>query len=112
MASDTHTATLLYVYGVAAEVTVPEAEGIAGAPVGTVGDEGLFALVSELPPLEKVALGRDELTAHAAVLEAAHRRGPVLPVRFGVVMDDETAVRERLLHPHRESLQHQLEALA
>ena len=56
MASDTHTATLLYVYGVAAEVTVPEAEGIAGAPVRTVGDEGLVALVSELPPLEKVAV--------------------------------------------------------
>ncbi|MHB8658893.1 MAG: GvpL/GvpF family gas vesicle protein [Solirubrobacteraceae bacterium] len=97
-----------YVYGVlSAEVEPPEIEGIGGAPLQEVRSEGLAALVSDLGEHE-LALGREEMTTHARVLERALERGTVLPMRFGVVMDGEEAVRRALLDAHRTELAGQL----
>jgi hypothetical protein len=101
----------LYVYGVTPTREAPDASGIAGAPVRSVPGEGVAALVSDLPQVEQVALGRDELNAHSGVLDRALEGGPVLPMRFGVVMENEAAVRDRLLLPHRDQLHQQLDRL-
>jgi hypothetical protein len=53
-------------------------------------------------------MGRQAMTIHARVLEEAHALGTVLPMRFGMVMDDEEEVRRRLLEPHHEALAAQL----
>jgi hypothetical protein len=58
-----------------------------------------------------VRVRRDALLAHSEVLHVAMEHGPVLPLRFGVVMDDDDAVREELLAPNATALASRLEAL-
>jgi hypothetical protein len=101
-----------YVYGVVrAEGSArPRARGIGRKQVRLIRADGLGALTSDVPPGDLVA-GRDELLAHARVLERAIERGTVLPMRFGVVMPSESAVREQLLDPHRGELEAQLEEM-
>jgi Gas vesicle synthesis protein GvpL/GvpF len=77
--------------------------GIAGAPVGRVTAGGLAALVSAVEGNELRATRRD-LLSHSAVLEHAVAAGPVLPLRFGMVLRDEDAVVEELLEPRRDEL--------
>jgi Gas vesicle synthesis protein GvpL/GvpF len=97
-----------YVYGIVqATATVPRGRGIAGAPVRLIVGEDAAALVSEIPA-EHLRLGREEVQTHARVLELALKRGPVLPMRFGVVMSDAEEVRERLLEEHAAELRAQL----
>lgn len=101
-----------YVYGVLApDCEPPDTTGIGGASLYTVESDGLAALVSSMPG-EELALGREELTAHARVLEEVIRDTTVLPMRFGVVMEDEPAIKARLLDAHREELRQQLTDLA
>jgi hypothetical protein len=69
--------------------------------------EDAAALVSEIPT-DRVRLGRDEVLLHARVLERSLGRGPVLPMRFGVVMDDAEEIRSRLLDEHGSELRAQL----
>lgn len=98
-----------YVYGVLdATDPAPQGTGIGGAPLHVIAGDGVTALVSDLPT-ESIRLGREEITLHAEVLERALAGGPVLPMRFGVVMEGEPAVRSRLLDAHREALRTQLE---
>jgi hypothetical protein len=100
-----------YIYGVIrASSSKPTGKGIDGKPLKVVKAGSLGALVSDVPdgPLEA---GRDELLTHARVLEKALERGAVLPMRFGVLMPGESAVREELLEPHRSELEEQLDAL-
>lgn len=100
-----------YVYGIVeAEAPAPGAPGIAGAPVRLIGGDGAAALVSDVPSQE-LRFGREEMQAHARVLEAALQGGTVLPMRFGVVMEPDQ-VRERLLSAHGEELRSQLHDLA
>jgi hypothetical protein len=101
-----------YVYGIlSAEAEPPQVEGIGGAPLQEVRSYGLAALVSDLGERELV-LGREEMTTHARVLERALESGTVLPMRFGVVMDGEEAVRQTLLEAHRAELDDQLREMA
>lgn len=101
-----------YVYGVLDENSKPPAtEGIDGAPLHQVTSNGLTALVSDLSDQELV-MGREEMTTHARVLEQAVEHGTVLPMRFGVVMEGEDAVKEELLDAHHELLERQLHELA
>jgi hypothetical protein len=101
-----------YIYGVLDAGEEPRGiTGIGGAPLREVVNDGIAALVSELPG-DELILGRDEMTTHARVLEAALQQGTVLPMRFGVVMDGDTAVRRDLLEAHREELQRQLAELS
>jgi hypothetical protein len=93
------------VYGIVpAETPVDEAPpGIAGAPVRRVAAGGLAALVSPVEGDDLRATRRD-LLSHSAVLEHAVAAGPVLPLRFGIVLRDEDAVVEELLEPRKEEL--------
>ncbi|EFK99206.1 gas vesicle synthesis protein [Streptomyces sp. SPB78] len=55
---------------------------------------GLAALVGPAPAPPRAK--RRDLLAHQGVLDALAARGPVVPMRFGVVAADEEAVREDL----------------
>src|SRR5256885_17143858 len=77
--------------------------GIGGAPVGRVVSGRLAALVSPVEAEELKATRRD-LLSHSAVLERAIAAGPVLPLRFGIVLRDEDAGAQELLQPRRAEL--------
>ena len=101
-----------YVYGIVEAGTAkPRGRGIGGAPLRVVATEDAAALVSEIAS-DNVRLGRDELLLHSKVLERALERGPVLPMRFGVVMSDAEEVRSRLLDEHGPELRAQLAEFA
>src|SRR5436190_14504496 len=102
-----------YVYGVvrAKRGSRPKGTGIDELPLQVVAANGLGALTSDAPD-EELEGGRDELLAHSRVLEEAHARGVVLPMRFGVVMPEEEAVRGELLEAHREALESQLDEMS
>jgi hypothetical protein len=100
-----------YVYGiVGADVGAPDKRGVGGAPVRLIRAGELAALSSKLQDTAP-ELGRDELLVHAGVLEAALAKGTVLPMRFGTVIEDEEAVKARLLEPHIDELRETLERL-
>src|SRR5436190_11244669 len=81
--------------------------GIHDERVELVTLDGLAALASNLPE-GALEAGRDELLTHSRVLEDALERGVVLPMRFGVVMPNEQAIRDELLAAHRHRLEAQL----
>jgi hypothetical protein len=101
-----------YVYGVvrAKRGSKLKQSGINDEPVSVVASKGLGALVSNVPA-DFLEAGRDELLTHSRVLEKVLKRGVVLPMRFGVVMPDEEAVREQLLAAHHEELKAQLDEM-
>ena len=104
-------ASAKYVYGVTgAAGDLLSAAGIGGASVQLIRDGDLTALVSDIDRQE-LRMGREAMTAHARVLEDALAQGTVLPMRFGVVMDDEDTVRRSLLQDHRTELHAQLREL-
>src|SRR3954451_24984885 len=78
--------------------------------VHAVSYEGCCALVGDAPD-GPVQVRRDALLAHNEVLHAAMERGPVLPLRFGVILDDEDAVRQELLGSSAPALAARLDAL-
>jgi hypothetical protein len=110
MSIDTGTAGLC-VYGVVGVGTVRAitAAGIEGRAVRAVESAPLAALVSDAPP-GLLKQSRRNLMAHSSVLQEAAAEGCVLPMRFGVVMPDEAAVREELLHDNEDELIAQLRA--
>jgi hypothetical protein len=100
-----------YVYGIVqSNATAPRVKGIGGARLTLVAGEDIAVLVSEIPG-DQVRLGREELLVHSRVLEAALKRGTVLPMRFGVVMSGVEEVRSRLLDEHAAELREQLAEL-
>jgi hypothetical protein len=103
------TLPIKYVYGVvAASAPAPERRGIGGAPLELVASDGLAALVSEVPA-DELRMGREAMSAHAEIVGAAHALSTVLPMRFGVVMEDDEAVRREILDAHRAALTDQLQ---
>ena len=95
----------LYCYGVTwAKVGPPERAGVGGEEVGAVSDGGLAALTSAVASPSIKARRRDLLN-HSEVLAAALERGTVLPLRFGVVFEDETALVDEFLRPRRDELE-------
>jgi hypothetical protein len=100
-----------YVYGIVDPAAAqPSARGIADAPVRVVAGEEVSALVSDVAA-DEVRLGREEMLAHARVLEEALDKGTVLPMRFGVLMESSDEVRRRLLDDPSLQLSAQLERL-
>jgi hypothetical protein len=98
----------VYVYGIipAAETDQwPEPPGIGdpSSTVRTVTEGGMAALVSDLPS-DKTPGRREDLEAHQRVLSQAIGRGTTIPMRFGIVMDGDEAVRQRLLARHATEL--------
>jgi hypothetical protein len=101
-----------YVYGIVPDAVDPPAgTGIGDAPLRLIAGDGAAALVSDLPGGE-LRIGREELTEHMRVLQEALARGTVLPMRFGVVMAGDAAIRRHLLDAHRDALRSQLAHLA
>jgi hypothetical protein len=101
--------TIKYIYGVVPSTAeLPTQPGISGAQLELICADGVAALASDAPDGDLV-MGRHAMTTHARVLEAAHALGTVLPMRFGVVMDDESQVVDRLLGAHHDELLAQLE---
>ena len=100
-----------YIYGVVdAGSTAPPGPGINDGAIRLVASDGIAALVSDVDG--DLRMGRKAMTAHAKVLEQALADGSVLPMRFGIVMADEDAIREQLLDRHRAQLAAQLEDFA
>src|SRR4051812_16446891 len=101
----------LCVYGVmrAREAPAVSAAGVEGRSVRAIESGRIAALVSDAPP-GLVKANRRNLMAHSSVLQEAVEAGCVLPMRFGVVMPDESAVREELLRAGEHELVAQLEA--
>lgn len=99
-----------YVYGVVRAEAGGRVEGtgIGDEPLNVVVLDSIAALTSDVAA-EPLEAGRAELLAHAHALEVAFEHGPVLPMRFGVVMESEDEVRSRLLEGHREELGAQLD---
>lgn len=100
-----------YVYGIVEpNATVPRVKGVRGARVARLAGEEVAALVSDIGE-GQVRLGREEVLAHARVLERALAKGTVLPMRFGIVMSGPEEIRSRLLSEHSAELREQLTEL-
>src|SRR5204863_10179337 len=106
-------ATSLYCYGVvAARDAKPQRRGGLGdASVEPVVHEDVAALTSVVPT-GKVRARRRDLMAHVEVLGAAFEHGAVLPLRFGIVFDDEQALVRDFLAPRHDELAKLLRELA
>ena len=94
----------LHVYGVVgATGAVPdELVGRAGQLARIVGDDSLRVVVGEVE--EDAPVKREDLLAHAHVLEALAESMTVAPMQFGVVMPDEETVQRELLAERRDEL--------
>ncbi|MFL5952763.1 MAG: GvpL/GvpF family gas vesicle protein [Gaiellaceae bacterium] len=94
----------LYVYGVVPRDEHPalSAKGVGGSPVEMVEHGDLAALASHVGG-DTLRAPR-ELRAHWSVLQEVCEATTVVPVRFGTVLEDEQAVRERLLAANAEHL--------
>src|SRR5689334_3185817 len=94
--------TALYCYGVTwADAAEPQRSGgLAGKSVEPVRFEELAALTSEAPE-GKIRARRADLMCHFDVLSHAFERGTVIPLRFGIVLDDVVA---DFLRPRRDEL--------
>lgn len=106
-------ATGLYCYGV---VAAPDAKpqrrgGLGDASVEPVVHDQLAALTSPVPA-GKVRARRRDLLAHVDVLGAAFEHGAVLPLRFGIVFDDEQSLVRDFLAPRHDELAKLLRELA
>ncbi len=73
--------------------------GLDGTTVYTIGDNGLTAIVSDLPN-QKIRPERRRLAAHHEVLRRLMVDHTVLPVAFGVVADGPESVRRILRINH------------
>ncbi|MGW0908817.1 GvpL/GvpF family gas vesicle protein [Streptomyces sp. NPDC002853] len=85
----------LYVYAItapehAAHARSCRAVGDENAVVSVLGRDGLAAVVSRVAGRPRAR--RRDLSAHQDVLAELARRGPVLPMRFGVIAPDEETV--------------------
>jgi hypothetical protein len=99
-----------FVYGVTpADAAAPGVPGIGDATVRVVSGEALGALVSDVDRAE-VESAR-ALRAYARVLDAAIEAGPVVPLRFGTIVDDDEGVVSDVLRPYRDRFHELLERL-
>jgi hypothetical protein len=102
-----------YVYGVVpADLVLPKhLRGVAGQVVSLI-PYGDVAAVTSLLDSDRTLAGRDDLLAHSHVLDAIAAVGPVLPIRFGSVLQDQDAVKTNLLEPDEDRLRAMLDDVA
>jgi hypothetical protein len=108
-------ATAVYVYGVTRRGAAPPSGDVTGlsdqhAPVRTIEGGELAALVSDVPA-QWHAASRQDVAAHDRVLSELMHDGTVVPMRFGIVLASDAAVRERLLQRHGAELSGLVERL-
>jgi hypothetical protein len=101
----------VYVYGVlpAADARSIDLSGIRERSVRTVVHDELCAAVSDLDTTTLAAAR--EVRAHWRVLDVLAEHATIVPTRFGTVMDDDRAVRDRLLAPNASELARMLRDL-
>jgi len=87
----------VHVYGVVSAATqLPTLlRGRREAPLRLVGNGDLAAVVSEIDA--EARLRRDDLLAHARVLESLVEDSTVLPMRFGVIVETDEEVAQNVL---------------
>jgi gas vesicle protein GvpL/GvpF len=102
---------MVYVYGVIAAThdRPPAVEGIEAAPVRLVRRGDLGALVSDLDTGSLSA--PQAVRAHWRVLEEAARDATAIPTRFGMVLESDEAVAQRLLETNAAALHDLLQHL-
>jgi hypothetical protein len=102
-----------YLYGiVAADLVVPtDLKGVDDQVVSLI-PYGDVAAVTSLLDTERTLAGREDLLAHSRVLDALAALGPVIPVRFGSVLENRDAVTADLLQPSHDRFQAMLADLA
>jgi hypothetical protein len=100
-------ATAVYVYGVTRRNSEPVRQQIAGvgghAAVRAIEGGEFAALVSDVPA-DWHATSRKEVAAHDQVLSELMGDRTIVPMRFGIVLASDAAVRERLLQRHATEL--------
>ena len=102
-----------YLYAITADdAALPhDLAGLGDARVGVVCHDGLCAVVGPVDA-ERPVGRRADVLAHGRVLDAlVQHGGPVIPVRFGAVFEDEAQVVEAVLAPQAEQLVEVLEGL-
>jgi hypothetical protein len=98
------TQTALYVYGVTwAGRGRVRRDGVRDAAVKAVEHGELAAIVSDVGA-EPLRAKRRDLLRHSDVLQDAFAHAPVLPFRFGTVLESEDAVVDELLAARYEEL--------
>jgi Gas vesicle synthesis protein GvpL/GvpF len=103
-----------YVYGIVRSDSglAPPRDGVSGVGSTFLVEHGnVAALVSEVDP-SGFTPRKDDLMAHAGVLERAARTTDILPWRFGTVFADERELIDELLVPKQRQLTRLLEDLA
>jgi len=97
---------------VPADLVVPaDLAGGGGEPVSLIPYGDVAAITSPLDS-ERALAGRADLMAHGRVLDAIAALGPVIPVRFGSLLQDRDAVRSELLEPGHDRFHAMLADLA
>jgi len=98
-------ATALYCYGVMPSQTAkPQLDaGFDDKTVELVHFGELAALTSPVPP-GRARARRNDLLRHFEVVGTAFEQGTVLPLRFGIVFDDEESLVEDFLKPRHDEL--------
>jgi hypothetical protein len=86
---------MLYVYAITDASDLPPRSGLGEAELRSVGEEGLFAVISEQAggPPEGTP---ENLWTHEEVVEGLLGEAAVLPLRFGSLVEDEDAARALL----------------
>jgi hypothetical protein len=86
------------------------APGLGGAPVHPVSHRGWQAVVSRIRPADLVP-DLPRVRRYIEVVIACHRQGPIIPLRYGCVVEQESQVRQLLdTHgPDYETLLQELE---
>src|SRR5205807_6887660 len=89
-----------------------EMPGVGDPPgqIRVVRSDGLAALVSEVE-LSRELGSPDDLKAHKDILDASAEELPVLPLRFGAVLNSEDAVAEELLDANHDEFADALDEL-
>ncbi len=107
-------ATASYIYGILpADVELtPEARGVGDPPgeIRLVRHDDIAALISDLRLNRPLGKPQD-LMAHQSLLDDVAAEVPVLPLRFGAVMEGPEAIVNELLAPHHDEFRAALEDL-
>jgi Gas vesicle synthesis protein GvpL/GvpF len=111
--STSGTTEAYYVYGIVRSDAPVEvvAEAGMGDQVELHTDGSVGALVEAID-IDRPLGRRRDLVAHSTVLNTMAAHGPVLPMRFGAVVEGERAVVEELLAPQQEHFRELLEQVA
>jgi hypothetical protein len=106
------TATARYCYGITAAnaAKAQPGAGLGGGSVESVQCGELAALTSSVPA-GTVRARRRDLMAHFDVVASAFEQGTVLPLRFGIVFEDERALVDEFLRPRHDELARLLQQL-